>query len=267
MNFRKLIAASVATAALLGVPAQADIVDNPQFRVLGLVIVWGDTAGESGQPTVSDFIIGNGSGGTDLIGDDVHAVVTGTLSSVPTSLPVGDEFAVTGAVGATGVLDASTGFSAFEIDDTTDVTLGEDLSHTSSFYVASNTAFNLNANATETTPVGAGFELSDVSFSLSVTVSGDDGLDFGDNAQFPHSDDSPTGGVVTTVDSLDDMEAADTLVFEGDRLTAASAGSIADQSVRFDAEYTLAGQSGAGYDLSDGTGEIETEVVFTVFVP
>ena len=43
--------------------------------------------------------------------------------------------------------------------------------------------------------------------------------------------------------------------------------SIADQSVRFDAEYTLVGSSGAGYDLSDGSGVIETEVVYTVFVP
>ena len=72
---------------------------------------------------------------------------------------------------------------------------------------------------------------------------------------------------MTAVDSLDDMQAGPTLVFAGDRQTALTPGSIADQSVRFDAVYTLAGASGTGYDLSDGSGEIETEVVYTVFVP
>ncbi len=269
MKFRKLIAASVAAAALMGVPAQASIIDNPQFRVLGLVIVWGADAADSGLPVVSDFIIDDGAS-TDLIGGstpDVHAVVTGTLSSTPATTPTGGEFEITGAVGATGVLDASSSFNAFTLDDTTDVQLGTDLTHTSSFYVASNTAFSINAEASETTAVNDGFELSDVSYELSVEVTGNDGLAFGASAQFPHTGDSDTAGVVTNVDSLDDMAGGPTLVFAGDRLTADIAGSIAQQSVRFDAEYSLAGASGTGYDLSDGSGEIETEVVYTVFVP
>ena len=262
MNFRKLLVASAAVAAMMAVPAQASIIDNPQFRVLGLVIVWGADAADSGNPVVSDFIIDDGSS-SDLIAADVHAVVTGTLLSTPATTATGDEFAISGAVGAAGVIDA---FNAFQLDDTTDVSLDDELSHTSSFYVASNTAFSINAAATENTPVGAGFELEDVGFDLSVELNGDDGLAFGSAAQFPHTDDSDTAGVVTSVETLEDM-ATETLVFAGNRLTAASGGSIAQQSVRFDAEYTLAGQSGAGYDLSDGTGEIETEVVFTVFVP
>lgn len=266
MKFRKLVAASVAAAALMGVPAQASIIDNPQFRVLGLVIVWGADAGDSGNPVVSDFIIDDGSS-TDLIADDVHAVVTGTLLSTPATTPTGGEFEITGAVGEAGVLDASSSFNAFTLDDTTDVQLGTDLTHTSSFYVASNTAFSINAEASETTAVNDGFELSDVSYELSVEVAGDDGLAFGASAQFPHTGDSDTAGVVTSVDSLDDMAGGPTLVFAGDRLTADLAGSIAQQSVRFDAEYSLAGASGTGYDLSDGSGEIETEVVYTVFVP
>lgn len=264
MNLRKLILAGTAVGALLCAPAQASIIDNPQFRVLGLVIVWGANAADSGAPIVSDFIIGDGSS-TDLIADDVHAVVTGTLLSTPATVATGGEFEISGAVGAPGVIDASSAFGAFELDANTDVTLSDDLTENSSFYVASNTAFSINAVASATTATG--FDLSDIGFALSVTPSGDDGLAFGQDAQFPHTDDSATAGVVTTVDSLDDMEAGPTLVFAGNRLTAATAGSIADQSVRFDAEYTLIGSSGTGYDLSDGTGVIETEVVYTVFVP
>ena len=267
MNFRKLILAGTAAAAVLGAPAQASIIDNPQFRVLGLVIVWGANAADSGTPIVSDFIIGDTAGGTDLIADDVHAVVTGTLLSTPATVPTGGEFEVSGAVGATGVLDATAaGFGAFTIDDTTDVTLGNDLTQRSSFYVASNTAFNISAVASVaagTTPVN--FALEDIGYSLSVTQSGTgDGLDFGADAQFPHTGDSATAGVVTTIDSLDDMSTS-TDVFVGNRLTAATPGSIAEQSVRFDAVYTLGGT--AGYDLSDGSGVIETDVVYTVFVP
>lgn len=267
MNLRKLILAGTAAAAILGVPAQASIIDNPQFRVLGLVIVWGADSATGTTPIVSDFIIDNATGtDSDLIAGDVHAVVTGSLSPVPTDIAVGNEFEISGAVGSAGVLDATSGsFGAFELNETTDVTIGDALTENSSFYVASNTAFSINAVASATTNIG--FNLSDIGFSLSVTPNGNDGLPFGQDAQFPHSDNSATGGVITTVDSLDDMEAGPTLVFAGNRLTAATPGSIADQSVRFDAEYTLSGNTGTGYDLSDGTGVIETEVVYTVFVP
>ena len=37
MKLRKLLLAGGALAALAGVPAQASIVDNPHFKVLGLV--------------------------------------------------------------------------------------------------------------------------------------------------------------------------------------------------------------------------------------
>ena len=70
----------------------------------------------------------------------------------------------------------------------------------------------------------------------------------------------PVSGEVTMQDLL-----VPTLVFEGTRRTAAAPGSIAEQSVRFDATYTLGGS--AGYDLSDGSGDIETTVTYTVFVP
>jgi len=62
-----------------------------------------------------------------------------------------------------------------------------------------------------------------------------------------------------------------TSVFRGDQRTAASRGTIAAQSVRFDATYTLGNWDGTnftpGYDLSAGAGEIEASVTYTVFVP
>ena len=56
-------------------------------------------------------------------------------------------------------------------------------------------------------------------------------------------------------------------MFTGNQRTALSAGSIADQSVRFDAEYSISAGSLAGYDLSLGLFDFEVEVIYSVFVP
>ncbi len=275
MKLRKLLLAGGALAALAGVPAQASIVDNPHFRVLGLVIVWGaDSTGSA--PIASDFVIDTGTGTTaatsgdaDLIAGDVFTVVTGSLTPTPTSLAGASVYNVSNATsggGTTdsnsdGVLDATDTFGAFGLDATTDVDI-PGLASTSSFYVASNTAFAIDAQAA-VVGTATNFTLADVGYSLAVTQSGNDGLAFGANAQFPHSG-GATGGVVGTVADLSDMATA-TNVFTGNQRTAASVGTIAQQSVRFDATYTLGG--GAGYDLSMGSGEIEADVTYTVFVP
>lgn len=273
MNIRKLVLAGVAVAALMGVPAQAAIVDNPQFRVLGLVIVWGADA-DGDAPMVSDFVVGvvGADASSDLIAGDVHTVVTGTLTPTPDALVSGD-FEISDAVGAAGVLDATAGFSAFEIDDTTDVSVGTDYSLESSFYVASNTAFRIEADAVLDTAATTGdFDLSDIGMELTVDDGGagttDGTITFGAAARFPHTDNSDTGGVLAAVHptaggTLDDLDSV--TIFEGDQSTAAAAGSIAAQSVRFDAVYTLGGD--AGYDLSQGTGVIDAQVTYTVFVP
>ncbi len=278
MKLRTLLAASTAIVAASFAPSQAAIVDNPHFKVLGLVIVWGADgySGTGAAPVVSDFIIDTGSGttaaasgDTDLISDDVYTVVTGSLTPTSDAAASASAFDVTGstsgASGSTdsnsdGVLDASDTFSKFGIDASTDVAL-DSATLTSSFYVASNTAFAIDAVAsTVTSDV---FTLADVGFEMEVTRTGTDGaLAFGSAAQFPHSG-GATGGVAA-VDSLDDMATA-VNVFTGNQRTASSAGSIAAQSVRFDVTYTLGGVD--GYDLSMGAGEIEADVTYTVFVP
>ena len=273
MNLKKALLAGAAFAVATVAPAQASIVDNPHFKVLGLVIVWGADASDN-TPIVSDFIdTGTGataaaSGDADLISDDVHTVVTGSLTATPDTLANGSLLSVADATsggaftdnGTTGQLDAADAFTAFGLDGTTDIE-ADGATLESSFYVASNTAFAIDAEATQV--AATNFSMADVGFEMAVTQSGDDGLAFGSAAQFPHSG-GATGGVSGTVSTLDDLTTAAN-VFTGDQRTAASVGSIAEQSVRFDVAYTLGGT--AGYDLSMGAGEIEADVTYTVFVP
>ncbi len=272
MKLNKLLLAGSAMALLAAGPSQASVIDNPHFKVLGLVVVWGaDASGNA--PIVSDFVIDSavGAGDADLIAGDVHTVVTGTLNPTPDTLAGATPFDVTGEVsgavftdaGTLGVLDAADSFTAFEIDGATDIAL-TGAQYNSSFYVASNTAFALNAQASTVAANTVNFALTDVGYSLAMTQSGNDGLAFGGNAQLPHTGNTATSGVVATVNDLGDMSAA-TNVFTGNRRTAATAGSIAAQSVRFNAQYSLGGAT--GYDLSMGVGEIEANVTYTVFVP
>lgn len=275
MKLTKVLLAGAAALGLSAVPAQSSIIDNPHFKVLGLVIVWGADA-SGGAPIVSDFVIDTGSGttaaasgDTDLISGDVHTVVTGSLAPVAGSeagaFSVRTREAVLDVNGdpvldvngdptfSTGVIDASQAFSAFNLNDDTDVG-GTGIG--SSFYVASNTAFAIDATATVVgTPVN--FTLADVGFSMDVTADdSDDVTAFGSAAQDP-------GGSFAAVTNLGDLTGVN--VFTGAQRTAASRGSIMQQSVRFDVTYSLGGSQ--GYDLSMGDGEIEADVVYTVFVP
>ncbi len=272
MKLQKLLLAGGMLAAM-AIPAQAAVVDNPHFRVLGVVIVWGaDATGNA--PVVSDFIIdtATGAGDADLIAGNVHTVITGTLTPTPDSLAGASPFMLTGiSLGASfntdtsgdGVLNASDSFTRFTIDAASDISAAG-TAFNSSFYVASNTPFAIDASASTVAANTTNFTLADIGYSLAVTQSGTNGgLAFGANAQFPHTG-GATGGVVASVNDLGDM-ASPVNVFTGNRRTAATPGTIASQSVRFDAQYRLGGA--AGYDLSMGAGEIEANVVYTVYVP
>lgn len=290
MKLRKLMLAGGAVAALASVPAQGAIVDNPQFRVLGLVIVWGADASDN-TPVVSDFIIDTATGVNpdhDLIDQDVHTVVTGSLTPTPdAALGGATPFNVTNSslgasastdVNSDGVLDASdTNFTGFFIDQTTDVELDAN-SQTSSFFVASNTDFVINGTATEVNADPTDdFDLEDITWSMSVTPSGNNGgaFAFGTNAQDPN-------GTFGSQQDLSDFNGS--AVYTATRRTAATPGSIAEQSVRFDVVYALAPLAGlpddpatptidesltrvSGYDLSQGAGAVEADVTYTVFVP
>lgn len=274
MNLRKLALAGTALAMMAGAPAQASIVDNPHFKVLGLVIVWsGDGAGGA---IANDFVVDFGAD-VDLIGgaaNDGNTVVTGTLDATVDSLGAanGNPFDVDGSTftdaGDAGLLDAADSYSAFAIDNTTDLGVVAAPLETS-FYVASNTGFGINGTATATTATGD-LGLADIGYELGVTAAAHTvgALNIGGAAARVPSTNAVTLGVEAGFEVGGGADLADltgAAIYTGDQSTAAATGTIIQQSARFDNTYTLGGT--AGYDLSMGAGEVEAEVVFTVFVP
>ncbi|MEL7112334.1 MAG: hypothetical protein AAFZ74_00795 [Pseudomonadota bacterium] len=266
---------------LLGNPyAHADVVDRPYFEREGIVIVWAADA-SGGAPVVSDFILDTGagtsaagSGDTDLIASDVHTVVTGTLvatqdgvanatGGMPFLLTDTDRGTIDTDTNGDGVVSDQDAFTSFGLQNISDAQV-DAVRQSSSFYVASNVPFAIDAQAFVPSTFTEFILLLITRMQLSMTQAGDDGLAFGSSAQLPHSGGS-TGGVAPSL-RLWDLRTPQN-VFTGDQRTAIAPGSIADQSVRFDAEYSISAANLAGYDLSLGTFDFEVEVVYTVYVP
>jgi len=278
MKLKKLLLAGGAAAIVTASTAYASILDRPFFQVLGVVIVWGADGMDGAAPIASDFVLltpASGLAGADLIGADGATVITGTLDAIDSDgINAGATAAnpVTGATSggvysdanSSGILDAGDTLTAFGIDATTDVD-GMTNEHLSSFYVASNAAFDIFAQSSNLVTTGdfTTLDETDISYAMALTLSGTDGtLTFGGNAQSP-----ATGGTgyVTAVDDLGDMTTA-TKVFDGGQRTAATVGGLVAQSVRFDNTYTLSA-GGSGYDLSMGVGTIRADVTYTIYVP
>lgn len=260
--------------------AHAELVDRPHFRLDGLVIVWAaDSAG--GAPVVSDMIIDSGtgtsaatSGDIDLISSDVHTVVTGSLvatqdglasstGGMPFLLTNTDRGTISTDTNGDGVVSGADAFTSFGLQNITDARV-DAVRQSSSFYVASNVPFAIDAQAFTPTTFTEFILLQITRVQLSMTQSGDDGLAFGSSAQLPHSG-GATAGFAPTF-RLWDLRVPRN-VFTGNQRTAAQPGTIADQSVRFDAEYSIAAANLTGYDLSLGTFDFQVEVVYTVYVP
>ena len=290
MSIKKIALASGIVASLMAGTAYASVIDRPFFQVLGVVVVWGGTDFDENSgtaPVVSDFVLltpASGSAGADLITGDVYSVVTGTLD------PISDEGTAQGGAvfdpvtgetsggtfvdnGTAGILDAADTLTAFGVDASTDISAGLVGSHNSSFYVASNAAFDIFAQSSNVVATGDfladGLNDENIAFAMSIETSGTDGgLAFGGAT----AQDPSTGGtgVDATIDSLDDM-ATQIKVFDGGQRTAATPGSLTEQSVRFDSVYTLDSDTGTtgvqGYDLSLGVGTLQADVTYTIFVP
>lgn len=290
MSLKKLALVGGVTASLMAGTAYASVIDRPFFQVLGVVVVWGaDNAGTA--PVVSDFVLltnTSGTAGADLIGGnaaDTYAVVTGTLDSIAfdaadntvngtaavdpvTGLPAAANFQDTGT--SSGVLDAGDTLSAFGIDATTDIdgAIGP-ASYNSSFFVASNAAFDIYARSSNLQSTGdfaTTMGLSDIKLTMSVDAgaAADSGaagsLQYGAASQDPGNATSiPTGMDLSQMTGANGLK-----VFDGVQRTAASVGTLAEQSVRFNNVYTL---GTTGYDLSQGAGTISADVTYTVFVP
>ncbi|MEP3895094.1 MAG: hypothetical protein ABJN22_05665 [Litorimonas sp.] len=293
MSLKKLALVGGMTASLMAGTAYASVIDRPFFQVLGVVVVYGadGNTATSNAPVVSDFVLlttGSNNAGADLIGgtaQDTFTVLTGSLSPIVAGEAGSATFTdpITGAVTATGfaddgttagVLDAGDSLSAFEIDGSTDVD-GLVNQHRSSFYVASNAAFDIYATADNLSGTGdfdpsvpannIGYE--DISLSMEVKLS----PDAGDTDTFWGSNNQSPGAVEAAFAAGEGLDAlrADLVngvkVFDGTARTAASPGSLTDQSVRFDNTYSFG--DGTGYDLSMGAGSLTADVTYTIFVP
>ena len=271
MNFKKLAlgtAAAAMTIGTLGAAAHASVIDRPFFKVLGTVIVWSGDA--NGDKVVNDFILNTGAAAadTDLIGTmgvaDGEAVVTGTLIPLDQS-SVGSPYDADND----GVLDAT-----IAVTDSIDGAVG---AYTSSFFVASNTDFAINAVADNFQATGdfatdlgtTNAALAD-NITLEMDVVNSDAAQtfFGSKADLPYDDVDTAFGAYKTGGTADlSSLLTETQVFTGSKRTANAAGSIQEQSVRFDMTYNMQSDSGDAYDMSMGFGTLEAEVTYTVFVP
>ena len=269
---------AVAALCLVVAPARADVVDSTRFRIDGAVVVWAADP-TSGVPIVADFVIDTGtgnsaatSGDADLIAGDLMTVVTGSLEPADENVanrqgapliiqrPVGTGNFLTDT-NSDGVMDADDSFSAFRLQGSSDVNTRR-MEIYSSFYVASSVPFRIDSIAT---PIGATTpdQMNRMRAYLDgVTVSGDDGIAFGSAAQLPNSG-GPTSGRRLNGWRFSQMLTPRN-IFRGNQRTAASRGTLADQSVRFDFRYRY---NSGNIDLSDGAFEAEAEIIYMVYIP
>ncbi len=251
-NFKKaaLMAAIAATIGASSV-ANASIIDKPVFKILGAVVVWGGNADASAFE-VNDFIVNSGGSSLDLISGDVQPVITGQLTSFPSGSSQLELDGTPIDTDGNGVLDLDDSLAAFS---PTSVLNSESTQQSSSFYVASNTAFEIKATAV----AAVATDLEKITRTMSVVSAGaaSAGLNFGSQSQIPHDG---TGGI----SGDGDLSAlTDTVVYTATRKTASGPGSIADQSVQFTNLYELVENEG----LSADTGEVSATITYTVAMP
>lgn len=158
-----------------------------------------------------------------------------------------------------GFLDASDRLQAFPITSQAQVSLAErELRH--SFWIASNVPLAIHARSRLTERSGEladSHPLGSVDVEIALDASGADGpLAFGG--------DSSIAGFQrdSSIRTLADMVAGPLRLFELRQGTSTSVTDLRRQLVRVSATYRL-----AGYDLSQGTGEMAAEVEYFVFNP
>jgi len=282
-------ASCLAMATAYALPTHAGVIDRPFFKASSVVIIFGaDDFQENGgvAPVVYDFYlldnVTSGTIGNDIIGVDGRTINfnTNTYNPIQSGASSGWEFQVnnptfggnfiSGAPHQT--LDANDAYTAFGIDGTTDIDLLGGGGRASRFYVTSNTAFDLHAQATNFAATGdfAGLDYTNIRYRFRHQTSGGNGANrWGADAQDPS-----VGGAGVVIGgaglwTLDDIAAGPTKVFDGGRRTAATDGSIMSQAVSFQSRYNLrgAGITGNNYDFSMGTGSVSAEITYTVYAP
>lgn len=286
----KAVGLSMVCSAAIAMPAYAEVVDRPYFKASSIVIVFGaDDFAENGgvAPIVYDFYLldnlASGVAGNDIIGVDGRTINynTGQYNPIQSGDASGWEFQVNDATFGGALissaphqtLDANDSYTAFGLDDDTDMDLLGGGNRASRFYVASNTAFDIYGEATDFQATGdfVGLDYSNIRYRLRYNVSGGGGANqWGQRAQDPALGGS---GVVLgqngTLFTLDDLSSGPVKVFDGGRRTARIEGSIMQQAVGFQSRYNLRGAAitGNNYDFSMGVGSVSAEITYTVYTP
>lgn len=282
-SLRKLGLACAVMPALL-MQADAAVTDRPFFRANALVIIFsgGDFIENDGAaPLAHDFVlldgVTSGTAGNDLIAQD-GVPVNFPFDPISDGTSGGWPFQITGQTSG-GVynnnpsfqmLDANDSYTAFGIDGSTDIDLLGTQVRFAWFFVASNTAFDIYAEASNLVTSGdftglgfdnIGYQLverspasSSIGQSSQLASVGGNGIVIGNNAN----------GF-----TLGDLSAGQTKVYDGGRRTARIPGSIAQQATGFASVYRLRGSpiTGNNYDFSMGTGILSADVTYTVFAP
>lgn len=276
------------TLALWGTTANGAVVDRPYFNADAMVIVFGasDFAENGGvAPVVFDFNLldtATGTAATDLIGVDGTTINYNSGRFNPSSnatesgweMQINDPTSggVFTSAGPHQTLDANDSFSAFGLDEDTDIDLLGGGARASQFYVASNAPFDIFGEASNLVATG-GFstmDYSNIRYRLRILRTGGGGVNrWGQSAQNPS-----TGGAGIVVGgaglwTLNDLASGPTKVFDGGRRTARVRGSIMQQAVSFQSRYNLRGSgiNGNNYDFSMGAGALGAEVTYTIYTP
>jgi hypothetical protein len=288
-NMRKGVWGLLLTGCI-SATALAAVVDRPFFRAGAVVIVFGasDFVEDGGvAPVVYDFHMldgaTSGAAAPDLIADDGRSINfnSGAYNPISSGEASGWEYQINNATsggafisaGPHQTLDENDAYTAFGIDDDTDIDLLGGGNRASRFYVASNVPFDIFGEAINLTATGdfSTMDYSNIRYRLRYSVSGGSGVNrWGQEAQDP----APSGnGIIYgqngTLFTLDGLSAGPIKVFQGERRTARGRGSIMDHAVSFQSRYNLRGSTitGNNYDFSQGTGSLGADVIYTVYTP
>lgn len=273
-----------ASALTLVLPASASVNDRPFFKASSIVIVWSGSdfyEEDWDAPIAHDFLIldnvASGTTGGDIIEGDGVAV-NFPFDPISNGDSGGWPFEILNPTfggqynndPSFQMLDANDSYTAFGLDDDTDIDLLGSHARFAWFFVTSNAPFDLFAEANNFSASGdfTGLDFSNITYDLRHFTPASPSI--GQRSQNPAVGGS---GVVLGRNgqnaTLNDLASSPVKVFDGGRKTARINGTIAQQAVGFASIYRLRGApiNGNNYDFSMGVGKLSADVIYTVYAP
>jgi len=271
-------------SVMVAAPVSSEVIDRPYFRAGPVVVVFSGSdfyEEDYTAPIAHDFLLLDdvtpGTAATDLIAGDGVAV-NFPFTPVSDGRTAGWAFEINDATfggeytnnPSLQVLDENDSYTAFGLDDDTDIDLLGPGNRFAFFFVASNAAFDIHATTNNLVTSGdfTGLDYNNIRYNFFLFTPTSPTI--GQRSQNPAVGGA---GIVTGNNSrlwtLGDLEGAPRKIFDGGRRTAASEGSLADHAVGFASLYRLRGSpiNGNNYDLSMGTGILGADVIYTIYSP